>query len=162
MASPTDFNILITGLALFAQDGSKLRTHLFLFGGGMGLFWLMAQGLAIGIRGWQIDSLAALFGPLSDRQFGMGYGAIFFYLSSLFLFSIGVAERRGTYGDKFVISMIIIVILLVVIFIFYPIFKLFVLGFIDDQNSYSALIFIEKFTDKRIWSLLCIGQGGAG
>ena len=26
---------MITGLALFAQDGSKLRTHLFLFGGGM-------------------------------------------------------------------------------------------------------------------------------
>lgn len=161
--APLILTFMITGLALFAQDGSKLRTHLFLFGGGMGLFWLMAQGLAIGIRGWQIDSLAALFGPLSDRQFGMGYGAIFFYLSSLFLFSIGVAERRGTYGDKFVISMIIFVILLVVIFIFYPIFKLFVLGFIDDQNSYSALIFIEKFTDKRIWSLSCvIGAGRCG
>ena len=161
--APLILTFMITGLALFAQDGSKLRTHLFLFGGGMGLFWLMAQGLAIGIRGWQIDSLAALFGPLSDRQFGMGYGAIFFYLSSLFLFSIGVAERRGTYGDKFIISMIIFVILLVVIFIFYPIFKLFVLGFIDDQNSYSALIFIEKFTDKRIWSLSCvIGAGRCG
>ena len=161
--APLILTFMITGLALFAQDGSKLRTHLFLFGGGMGLFWLMAQGLAIGIRGWQIDSLAALFGPLSDRQFGMGYGAIFFYLSSLFLFSIGVAERRGTYGDKFVISMIIFVILLVVIFIFYPIVKLFVLGFIDDQNSYSALIFIEKFTDKRIWSLSCvIGAGRCG
>ena len=161
--APLILTFMITGLALFAQDGSKLRTRLFLFGGGMGLFWLMAQGLAIGIRGWQIDSLAALFGPLSDRQFGMGYGAIFFYLSSLFLFSIGVAERRGTYGDKFVISMIIFVILLVVIFIFYPIFKLFVLGFIDDQNSYSALIFIEKFTDKRIWSLSCvIGAGRCG
>ena len=161
--APLILTFMITGLALFAQDGSKLRTHLFLFGGGMGLFWLMAQGLAIGIRGWQIDSLAALFGPLSDRQFGMGYGAIFFYLSSLFLFSIGVAERRGTYGDKFVISMIIFVILLVVIFIFYPIFKLFVLGFIDDQNSYSALIFIEKFSDKRIWSLSCvIGAGRCG
>ena len=161
--APLILTFMITGLALFAQDGSKLRTHLFLFGGGMGLFWLMAQGLAIGIRGWQIDGLAALFGPLSDRQFGMGYGAIFFYLSSLFLFSIGVAERRGTYGDKFVISMIIFVILLVVIFIFYPIFKLFVLGFIDDQNSYSALIFIEKFTDKRIWSLSCvIGAGRCG
>ena len=161
--APLILTFMVTGLALFAQDGSKLRKHLFLFGGGMGLFWLMAQGLAIGIRGWQIDSLAALFGPLSERQFGMGYGAIFFYLSSLFLFSIGVAERRGTYGDKFVISMIIFVILLVVIFIFYPIFKLFVLGFIDDQNSYSALIFIEKFTDKRIWSLSCvIGAGRCG
>lgn len=161
--APLILTFMITGLALIAQDGSKLRTHLFLFGGGIGLFWLMAQGLSIGIRGWQIDSLATLFGPLSDRQFGMGYGAIFFYLSSLFLFSIGVAERRGTYGDKFVISMIIFVILLVVIFIFYPIFKLFLLGFIDDQNSYSALIFIEKFTDKRIWSLACVmGTGRCG
>lgn len=161
--APLILPFVISGLALIAKDGSKLKTYLFLFGGGIGLFWLMAQGLAIGIRGWQFDTLSALLGPLSDRQFGMGYGAIFYYLSSLFLFSIGVAERRGTYGDKFVISMIIFVVLLVAIFIFYPITKLFLLGFIDDQNSYSALVFIEKFTDKRIWSLACvIGTGRCG
>ena len=161
--APLILPFVISGLALIAKDDSKLKTYLFLFGGGIGLFWLMAQGLAIGIRGWQFDTLSALLGPLSDRQFGMGYGAIFYYLSSLFLFSIGVAERRGTYGDKFVISMIIFVILLVAIFIFYPITKLFLLGFIDDQNSYSALVFIEKFTDKRIWSLACvIGTGRCG
>ena len=161
--APLILPFMISGLALIAKDGSKLKTYLFLFGGGIGLFWLMAQGLAVGIRGWQFDTLSALLGPLSDRQFGMGYGAIFYYLSSLFLFSIGVAERRGTYGDKFVISMIIFVVLLVAIFIFYPITKLFLLGFIDDQNSYSALIFIEKFTDKRIWSLACVvGTGRCG
>ena len=161
--APLILPFVISGFALIAKDGSKLKTYLFLFGGGIGLFWLMAQGLAVGIRGWQFDTLSALLGPLSDRQFGMGYGAIFYYLSSLFLFSIGVAERRGTYGDKFVISMIIFVVLLVAIFIFYPITKLFLLGFIDDQNSYSALIFIEKFTDKRIWSLACvIGTGRCG
>ena len=161
--APLILPFVISSLALIAKDGSKLKTYLFLFGGGIGLFWLMVQGLAVGIRGWQFDTLSALLGPLSDRQFGMGYGAIFYYLSSLFLFSIGVAERRGTYGDKFVISMIIFVILLVAIFIFYPITKLFLLGFIDDQNSYSALIFIEKFTDKRIWSLACvIGTGRCG
>ena len=161
--APLILPFVISGLALIAKDGSKLKTYLFLFGGGIGLFWLMAQGLAVGIRGWQFDTLSALLGPLSDRQFGMGYGAIFYYLSILFLFSIGVAERRGTYGDKFVISMIIFVVLLVAIFIFYPITKLFLLGFIDDQNSYSALIFIEKFTDKRIWSLACvIGTGRCG
>ena len=154
---------LISGLAVLMPDGSRLKTHLFLIGGGLGLFWLMAQGLAIGIRGWQFNGLADLFGPLSGRQFGMGYGAIFYYLSSLFLFSIGVAERRGAYGDKFVISMIIFVVLLVTIFIFYPICKLFLMGFIDEQNSYSLFIFIEKFTDKRIWSLGClIGSGRCG
>ena len=161
--APLLLPFLISGLALITQDGSKLKTHLFLLGGGIGLFWLMAQGLSIGIRGWQFDSLAALLGPLSDQQFGMGYGAIFYYLSSLFLFSLGVAERRGTYGDKFVISMIIFVVLLVAIFIFYPICKLFLLGFVDEQNSYSTLIFIEKFTDKRIWSIACImGIGRCG
>lgn len=161
--APLVLPFIISGLALLAPNGAKLKTLLFLFGGGIGLFWLIVQGLAIGIRGWQIDALAALFGPLSDRQFGMGYGAIFYYLSNLFLFSIGVAERRGTFGDKFVISMIIFVVLLVTIFIFYPIFKLFLLGFIDDQDGYSALIFIEKFTDKRIWSLACVmGTGRCG
>ena len=83
--APLILPFLISGLALIAKDGSKLKTYLFLFGGGIGLFWLMAQGLAIGIRGWQFDTLSALLGPLSDRQFGMGYGAIFYYLSSLHL-----------------------------------------------------------------------------
>ena len=158
--APLILPFLISGLAVLMPDGSRLKTHLFLIGGGLGLFWLMAQGLAIGIRGWQFNGLADLFGPLSDRQFGMGYGAIFYYLSSLFLFSIGVAERRGAYGDKFVISMIMFVVLLVTIFIFYPICKLFLMGFIDEQNSYSLFIFIEKFTDKRIWSLGCLIGGG--
>ena len=158
--APLILPFLISGLAVLMPDGSRLKTHLFLIGGGLGLSWLMAQGLAIGIRGWQFNGLADLFGPLSDRQFGMGFGAIFYYLSSLFLFSIGVAERRGAYGDKFVISMIIFVVLLVTIFIFYPICKLFLMGFIDEQNSYSLFIFIEKFTDKRIWSLGCLIGGG--
>ena len=161
--SPLIIPFLLAGLGLLVSDGSKLKIRLFMFGGGFGLIWLIAQGLAIGIRGWQIDGLNELFGSLSGRQFGMGYGAIFYYLFTLFIFSIGVAERRGAHGDKFVISMIIFVILLVTIFIFYPIFKLFLLGFVDEQNSYSILIFLEKFTDKRIWSLACLsGTGRCG
>ncbi|MGB2106669.1 MAG: ABC transporter permease [Candidatus Puniceispirillum sp.] len=161
--SPLIIPFLVAGLGLLVSDGSKLKIRLFMFGGGFGLIWLIAQGLAIGIRGWQIDGLNELFGSLSGRQFGMGYGAIFYYLFTLFIFSIGVAERRGAHGDKFVISMIIFVILLVTIFIFYPIFKLFLLGFVDEQNSYSILIFLEKFTDKRIWSLACLsGTGRCG
>ena len=161
--SPLIIPFLVAGLGLLVSDGSKLKIRLFMFGGGFGLIWLIAQGLTIGIRGWQIDGFNELFGSMSDRQFGMGYGAIFYYLFTLFIFSIGVAERRGAHGDKFVISMIIFVILLVTIFIFYPIFKLFLLGFVDEQNSYSILIFLEKFTDKRIWSIACLsGTGRCG
>ena len=42
---------LISAFAILAPNGTKLKTYLFLFGGGFGLFWLIAQGLAIGIRG---------------------------------------------------------------------------------------------------------------
>ena len=125
--APLIMPFIIFALALFAPNDSKLKTYLLLIGGGVGLFWLFAQGLSIGIRGWQFSWLRDLFGSLSDRQFGMGYGAIFYYLSILFIFSVGVAERRGAYGDNFVISMIIFVVLLVTIFIFYPILKLFLL-----------------------------------
>ena len=74
--APLIMPFIISGLALFAPNDSKLKTYLFLIGGGVGLFWLFAQGLSIGIRGWQFAWMNELFGPLSDRQFGMGYGAL--------------------------------------------------------------------------------------
>ena len=154
--------LFLSAIALTMQDGSKQKTYTFILAGGFGLFWLITQGLLIGIRGWSIEGLNNLI-ALEDRQFGMGYGAIFYYLCCLFTFSIGIAERRGAYGDKFVISMIVFTVLLVTIFIAYPIGKLFLLSFIDDKNAYSLGIFAEKFTDKRIWSLACVtGAGRCG
>ena len=116
--------------------------------------------MAIGIRGWQIPALANVFGPLDDRQFGMGYGAALYCLSCLFMLSTGIAERRGAYGDKFVIGMICFVIVLVSVFIIYPILKLIVLSFIDEKQAYSILIFWEKFSSPRIWSLNCLAGAG--
>ena len=136
-----------------------LISKLLVLAGGFGVIWLCLQGLSIGIRGWQFPELEALFGPLGDRQFGMGYGAMLYFASCLFLFSAGIAEQRGTTGDKFVIGMIFLVIMLVAIFVFYPILKLIILGFADEKNGYSLMIFWEKFTDDRIWSLACVYAG---
>ena len=136
-----------------------LISKLLVLAGGFGVIWLCLQGLSIGIRGWQFPGLEALFGPLGDRQFGMGYGAMLYFASCLFLFSAGIAEKRGTTGDKFVIGMIFLVIMLVAIFVFYPILKLIILGFADEKNGYSLMIFWEKFTDDRIWSLACVYAG---
>ena len=158
--APLLLPFVITGFALTKLPKGRTQAHLLIFGGGLGLLWLAIQGLSIGIRGWQFETLETLLGPLSNRQFGIGVGGLLYYLSCLFLFSFGVAERKGAYGDKFIISMIIFVILLVMIFIVYPIGKLFVSGFIDDHNNYSLLIFLEKFTDKRIWSVACFVDAG--
>ena len=37
-----------------------------------GLGAVLLQGFAIGLRGWQFAALESLFGPLDDRQFGIG------------------------------------------------------------------------------------------
>ncbi|MEQ9326246.1 MAG: iron ABC transporter permease, partial [Rhodospirillales bacterium] len=45
-----------------------------LVAGGGGFFYCLLQGFTIGIAGWEYQTLETLFGPLGDRQFGMGYG----------------------------------------------------------------------------------------
>ena len=55
--APLILPFAISAFAILAPIGTKLKTYLFLFGGGFGLFWLIAQGLAIGIRGWQFEGL---------------------------------------------------------------------------------------------------------
>ena len=38
-----------------------------------GLAWVLGQGFAIGLHGWQFNFLGDLLGPLERRQVGMGY-----------------------------------------------------------------------------------------
>ena len=149
---------LVAGFVALPQkdhDFSRIMILCSLFG----LGWMTIQGLAIGISGWQFEVLTVLLGEFSDRQFGMGYGALGYGAVMLFLLAAGLARRRGVGGDVFVISMITLVIALVAIFVFYPILKLFVAAFIDEQNAYAIGVFWSKFADKRIWSLGCLGAG---
>ena len=151
--------LLPLGIAAYATSldrRSKALPAVLVAAGGFGLVWLFGQGLLIGIGGWQLASLSNLFGELQDRQFGMGYGAIAYAAACLFFLSTGVAEMRGTGGDKFVIGMIFMIITLVAIFVFYPILKLFILAFIDESNAYSLAVFWGKFSSDRIWSLACV------
>ena len=58
-----------------------------------GLAYVVAQGFAIGIRGWEFEALAGLLGELESRQFGMGYGALLACGAFLFLLAQGLAAR---------------------------------------------------------------------
>ena len=89
--------------------------------GALGLGWLVAQGFAIGLRGWRYDWLEALFGELDGRQFGMGYGALATALAFLFLLTLGIAARGAVGGDVFVVGSIGFVIATVTLFVFVPI-----------------------------------------
>ncbi len=124
--------------------------------GTVGFAWLIAQGFGIGIRGWSFHWLEAIFGPLEDRQFGMGYGALLVASAYLFFLTQGLAARGAVNGDVFVVSSIGGVITIVSIFVFFPIAKTLLAAFITEDGTYSGSVFMSKFFDDRIWGLGCL------
>lgn len=156
--------LVLPMLAVLAAVGraknDPLYAKILIASSAFGFAWLCFQGFGIGLRGWQFDTLEALFGPLGDRQFGMGYGAMFMALSFLFLFTQGVAARGAINGDVFVVSAIGGVIAVIAIFVFFPIAKMLTAAFITEDQTYSAVVFFSKFLDDRLWGLSCLSGSG--
>ena len=130
--------------------------------GGFGFGWLVAQGLGIGLRGYTFGWMEAVFGPLNDRQFGMGYGAMVTASAFLFLLTQGIAARGAVNGDVFVTAAIGGVIAVVSIFVFFPIAKMMLAAFATKDGGYSVIGFFPKLFDSRIWSLGCLSGGRCG
>jgi iron(III) transport system permease protein len=147
-------------LAPLATCGRKRSDPVFgwvlIVAGGAGIFWLLAQGLGIGLRGWQFEALESQFGPLGDRQFGMGYGAILVGLAFLFVLTRGLAARGAVNGDVFVVSSIGFVVALVGLFILYPVAQVLVSAVQDDAGEYAFRLFAEKMAERKIWGLGCL------
>ena len=157
--APIGILLLIPFFLWKKEKSNTLFGVILIFVGMVGLTYVLLQGFSIGIRGWNFPLLVELFGKLSDRQFGMGYGAAFVGAAFLFMLTLGVAARGAVGGDVFVVSSIGLIITLVAIFIFMPIAKMFVSAMVMEDGSYSFMNFVQKFLDPRIWSLNCITGG---
>ncbi len=144
--------------SLFAHS-QKQRSNVLLVAGVAGLAWLAAQGFGIGIRGWNFEALSQLFGPLDDRQFGMGYGGLFVFATFLFYLTTGIAGRGAVNGDVFVVGAIGLIVAMVTVFIFFPIVQMLSSALRDNDGVYSLGIFASKFFQNKIWGLSCL-QGG--
>ena len=154
---------LIAPLAVLRRRKSDpLHSIVLILAGGLGFVWLFAQGFGIGIRGYNFQWLAAVFGDLGDRQFGMGYGALILASSFLFLFTHGIAARGAINGDVFVVSAIGGIIAIVAIFVFFPIARMLLAAFITDEGSHSITVFFSKFFDDRLWGLGCFWGARCG
>ncbi|UVK36615.1 iron ABC transporter permease [Mesorhizobium sp. AR10] len=127
--------------------------------GAAGFGWLLFQGFAIGLHGWQFSWLTSLFGDLGDRQFGMGYGALLVSGAFLFLLTLGIAARGAVGGDVFVVSSIGFVVAVVSIFIFMPILMMLANAMQTDDGGYSLVAFLAKLFSSRLWSLACLAGG---
>ncbi len=127
-----------------------------LMAGGFGLAYTLAQGFAIGIRGWEFEALETAFGELGDRQFGMGYGAVLVCGAFLFFLTEGIAARGAIKGDVFVVGSIGLVIALVAAFIFFPITRILISAVQDNDENFAPALFFTKLFSGDIWGLECL------
>jgi len=146
-------------LPLFAPGKAKGTTSYFyilLIAGLGGLGYMLLQGFSIGISGWESVFLGKLFGPLQNRQFGLGYGALFCAAAFLFFLTQAIAARGAVKGDYFVVSSIALVIAIVTAFIFLPVLEILSSALRDDHGVYSLTVFTAKLTSNKIWGLGCL------
>lgn len=141
---------------LWRRRADPIFAAVLLAAGSLGAFYLLAQGFAIGIRGWEYPFLEGIFGPLGDRQFGMGYGALLVSASFLFLFAQGIAACGAINGDGFVVGSIALVIALVAAFIFFPVASILASAFQDNDYNFVPYLFVEKLFSRDIWGLRCL------
>ncbi len=148
---------LLAPLAVLGRERSDpVLARVLIATGVAGLAYLLLQGFAIGIQGWQFAWAETMFGPLGDRQFGMGYGALLVSATFLFLLTQGLAARGAVGGDGFVVGAIGLIIALVAAFIFFPVTQILTSALRDDSGVYSPGVFFDKFTDRSIWGIDCV------
>ncbi len=148
---------LLSPLSLFGVGKNSRRyADTLVFAGGGGLSWLLLQGFAVGIAGWEFTVLESLWGPLEVRQLGMGYGALACAGAFLFLLTQGIAAHGVVNGDVFVVGSIGLVVAMVATFIFLPVGGMLMSAMRLDDGGYSVSMFFGKFLDKKIWGLSCL------
>jgi iron(III) transport system permease protein len=139
--------LLILPFALWRRPkNDPVFGNILIAAGLAGLAWFFAQGYGIGLRGWNAAILTDLFGKLPDRQFGMGWGAVFVGSAFLFLLTLGIAARGAVGGDIFVVSSIGLIIGLVTLFIFLPILKMLASALVTEDGAYSISIAVRALT----------------
>lgn len=154
---------LVAPLAVLRRRKTDpLHSTVLILAGGFGFAWLFAQGFGIGIRGFNYQWLAVLFGELGDRQFGMGYGGLILASSFLFVFTQGIAARGAVNGDVFVVGAIGGIIVIVATFVFFPIARMLLAAFVADDGGHSITVFFLKFFDDRLWGLGCFRGARCG
>ncbi|MBM3600688.1 MAG: iron ABC transporter permease [Alphaproteobacteria bacterium] len=124
--------------------------------GTAGLAWLVLQGFAVGLKGWSFGWMESLFGPLGNRQFGMGYGALLVAGCFIVLLTQGLAGLGYFQGDGFTAGSIGVIIATIAAFVFYPVFIVLVSAAQDNQGNFAPALFVSKILDQEIWGLDCV------
>jgi len=121
--------------------------------GAFGLMSVLAIALAIDIDGWTWPPLARLFGPLSRRQPGLGYGAFAVVAALLVFLCHGLALRGLARGSTFVAATIGGAVSLVSLFTLYPLAMLFRQAFLDPSGNVSLAALAARIGSSKVWGV---------
>lgn len=153
--------LLLLALALRATRAPGVRGGALLLIGAAGLGWMVAEGLSVGLHGWNWGQLEALFGPVTGQP-AFGAGAVVLALTFTGFIAFGLAEQGALKGDAFVLGAIAILILLVATFVFYPLISMFAGAFQSFDGSFTTAGVARNVGDTKIWSLACLAGGYCG
>jgi iron(III) transport system permease protein len=133
------------------------RAGFLVWGGGLGLAAIVAQGFAVGVQGWSYPWLAALFGELNDRQFGIGLGGSLAFLGCLILLTDGLALRGLFRGDRFVSAAVGILFAAIAIFTAWPVLTVLSQMLTPREELGVVAALGARVLDGKIWGLACLG-----
>ncbi|MFN8925587.1 MAG: ABC transporter permease [Rhodospirillales bacterium] len=153
--------LALGAVAQAGGDDRRRRGAWLLAGGALGLIALVAQALAVGLRGWRYAALEGLFGELADRQFGVGLGAVVAFAGFLFMTTEGLALRGFFGGDRFVAGAVGTVAVSIVAFTVWPVATMLSQALTAPAGTSVAAAFVDRFAAPKIWSLACVWGGGA-
>lgn len=122
--------------------------------GGLGVTAL--QGFLVGPQGWAWAALEGWFGPLGRGQPGLGVGGAVTAAAFLLIFCGGLAGRGAFRGDRFVAGSAGTIVALVALFVFFPILRVLVSAFQDNQGRAAPGEFWRKLTGRDVWGLDCL------
>ncbi len=131
------------------------RAAWLLAAGGLGLLAIAAQGLAVGVMGWTAPWLEAAFGPMEDRQFGIGLGGACAVLGFLFLFTEGLARRGLFRGDRFTAGAVGLLALCILLFTAWPVGTMLAQVTTPRDGVPALDAFWLRLADRKVW-----GAGG--
>lgn len=95
------------------------------------------------------------WGPWGQGVSGLGWGALLFGVSAVFVLTTGAAWRGACRGDVFVCGVIGMLVALVGLFVLFPVLRVLVSAF-ELESGFSLQAAWGRVTDGRIWSLGCL------
>lgn len=123
---------------------------------GAGLFWLLAQGFVIGLRGPSISGVELLFPAAASGQTGFGWGAWIAGIALIGALAEVLAARGFCRGERFAAFAVVGIVVALSLFVFFPILKLFSAAFVARDGTFSVVPFFTRILAADLWATDCL------